>query len=76
MAQTQAQTLTNDERVTYALETVSRWRDNYRINGARLAADGHTDRARVCEEHAQNLADIVAMLDGTDDAYIASVQER
>lgn len=65
MSKQDGSAVTDSVRVAYTLRKLRRWLDNYETNGARYV--------RECAAHAQDVRDVIAMLDGSEDDYISRV---
>jgi hypothetical protein len=68
--------VTDSERLAHAVRKVSHWVAFYEANGARHTREGREEAARSCAAHAQDLRDVLAMLDGTEDSYIAALARQ
>ena len=62
------------ERIAYATRRIRGWIENLAVNTARADDLGRVEEARQMRIRSGDFADIVKMLDGTDDAYIASLR--
>lgn len=66
-------TATDAQRIAYTLRRLRRWESNYRANAELRRASGqHAERIRLTTQ-ADTIADIVKMLDGTEDAHVLSL---
>ena len=64
-----------EQRVTHTLTRLNRWADNFEANARSAAEREDYDRARDLTVRANDVRDIIAMLDGSEDDYIARVSD-
>jgi hypothetical protein len=69
----QTATVTDSERVAWALRKVNGWVECLEANAAHNELQGREKEGRDLRFRASELRDVIAMLDGTEDAYIAQV---
>ena len=67
--------VTDAQRIARTLQRLHRWVSNYEANSQREADRENYDEARRLMIRANDIRDIIAMLDGTDDEYIARLAE-
>lgn len=64
-----------EQRVAHAITRLNRWVSNCEANAQRATEREDYDRARDLTIRANDFRDVVAMLDGSEDGYIARLSE-